>query len=481
VGNAEGQTVARRAWKLGGPALLACLLVFGSGTRAALAAPAAVVGLSDQRPASLTDPLFQSLNMQVARVAVPWDVALTDTTQLDVWLAAARTGGLTPMIAFTHGEGERCPEGPCRLPSLAEFTAAFEAFHARYPGIRTFTVWNEANHPSQPTAAHPELAADFYDAMVERCEGCRIVAADVLDDGSMESWTQRFRARTTNDPRLWGLHNYGDLTRGETLRTRRFLDLVPGEVWLTEVNAIIRLEPIWTFDESRGPRGIRILRFLTDELPQRLTRVYLYHWREGHFIGFDSALTRKDGSARPALEVLGSWLELPPEARAQIAAAAALGPEPEGEAAAERAHRVRIEDDTNDPPRLNRRLTRFGVIDLRARVRCPRKRVTSCRGSVVIQPRRPARPFRTLATKGFAIRRGTSRQVRLVLPREWQARRACRARRQLLVGLTDGDGVPTSETVLTVPAARGGRCAAGKSRRSRGSATSTRAAHALHG
>lgn len=442
--------------------------MLGSGTRAAWAAPAAVVGLSDQRPDSLTDPLFQSLDMRVARVAVPWDVALTDTTQLDEWLAAARTAGLTPMVAFTHGEGERCPEGPCRLPSLAEFTAAFEAFQALYPDIRTFTVWNEANHRSQPTAGHPELAADFYDAMVERCGECRIVAADVLDDGSMESWTQRFRARTTNDPRLWGLHNYGDLTRGETLRTRRFLDLVPGEVWLTEVNAIIRLEPIWTFDESRGPRGIRILRFLTDEFPQRLTRVYLYHWREGHFIGFDSALTRRDGSARPALEAVGSWLEVPPEARAQIAAAAALVPESQAEAAAERAHQLRVEDDMNHPPRLKRRLTRFGVVDLRARVRCPTGRVTSCRGSVVVQPRHPARPFRTLATKRFAIRRGTSREVRLVLPRKWRARRACRARRLLLVGLTDVDGVPTSETVVTVPAARDGRCVEGKRRPSLG-------------
>ena len=40
-------------------------------------------------------------------------------------------------------------------PVLSHLPALHAAFHARYPWVRDFNPWNEANHGSQPTYRHP--------------------------------------------------------------------------------------------------------------------------------------------------------------------------------------------------------------------------------------------------------------------------------------------------------------------------------------
>ncbi len=75
---------------------------------------------------------------------------------------------------------------------------------------------NEANHASQPVADDPEAVARYYDALRAACPACTIVAGDVLDSGSYRRWLQRFLRASTTTPRLWGLHDYGDVTYGAT-------------------------------------------------------------------------------------------------------------------------------------------------------------------------------------------------------------------------------------------------------------------------
>ena len=58
-------------------------------------------------------------------------------------------------------------------------------FRARYPWIRDYLTWNEANHCSQPTCNNPKRAAQYYLALRKHCRGCRIVAADVLDGSKL--------------------------------------------------------------------------------------------------------------------------------------------------------------------------------------------------------------------------------------------------------------------------------------------------------
>ena len=62
-----------------------------------------------------------------------------------------------------------------------QFERAFRRIRARYPDVRDWIAWNEANHPFSLTANRPRRAAQYFDAVAWNCAGCRIVAADVLD------------------------------------------------------------------------------------------------------------------------------------------------------------------------------------------------------------------------------------------------------------------------------------------------------------
>src|SRR3954468_8437366 len=107
---------------------------------------------------------------------------------------------MTPHIAFEHLRSDRCPDDPCTLPSRARYAAAARAFIARFPQVRTYTTWNEANHQSQPTADAPVAVAGYYDELRAACQSCTIVAADVIDSGSYASWLRRFRSATSGRP-----------------------------------------------------------------------------------------------------------------------------------------------------------------------------------------------------------------------------------------------------------------------------------------
>ena len=272
------------------------------------APPKPVVGLSDQTPTPFTSPLFAPLRMTVARYVTPWNVALTDTSRLDGWLAAAGAAGVTPLIAFEHAAGDQCPDRPCTLPSDGEYRTAIAAFRARYPTITTLSPWNEANHKTQPTYRDPLQAAVYYGIVKRLCRGCTIVAADVLDDGNMGRWLTRFKA-LAGSARLWGLHNYKDTNRFRTTGIRTMLKTVGGDVWLTETGAIV------SFTTSKGVRALpasearaaRSMRYLFSKLvpsSRRIKRVYLYNWGSDRANRFDSGLLRPDGSPRTTYEIV---------------------------------------------------------------------------------------------------------------------------------------------------------------------------------
>ena len=198
------------------PALLTLALAL---ILAAPAQAATQVGIGDQHPSAFADARLRALNLPVARMIVPWDAATSQPEKVDAWLAATRAAGMAPHIAFEHLSSDRCPGSPCVLPSRAQYRAAVDAFLARWPQVRTFTAFNEANHVSQPTARRPEAAAGYYDELRAACPTCTIVAADILDAGSYIRWLRGFRAAVSGDPQLWGLHNYSDVTYGVTTGT----------------------------------------------------------------------------------------------------------------------------------------------------------------------------------------------------------------------------------------------------------------------
>src|SRR6059058_974415 len=126
------------------------------------APPAKAIGIGEQGAAMFDAPLFRSLRIDKARRVVPWDVMQirSEVELTDAWVAAARRAGVEPFISF--GASRR---NPAKLPSVAQFRAAFQAFRKRYPQVRVYAPWNEVNHKSQPTAGHPDRAAAFYEVV----------------------------------------------------------------------------------------------------------------------------------------------------------------------------------------------------------------------------------------------------------------------------------------------------------------------------
>ena len=283
--------------------VLACLPAFL--LLPALAAPDSasaarlVVGMGDQKHQMFSDPRFAALGLKKARIVVPYDTIDNQDWELGVtdnWLAAAQAAGVEPLVTFSHSW-----RTPKHLPSVRQFRRIFRQFRARYPHVRVYTPWNEANHSSQPTARSPRRAAQYYNEVRRYCRGCRIVAADVLDQRNLAKWIRTFRRYAKGKPRLWGLHNYVDANRRVPLKrssTAKFLNLVPGEVWLTEAGGIVQFLS-YKYDERRAARATART-FQLARMSKRIKRLYLYHWQADAIENprWDSGLLNADGSPR---------------------------------------------------------------------------------------------------------------------------------------------------------------------------------------
>jgi hypothetical protein len=151
--------------------------------------------------------------------------------------------------------------------------------------------------------------ARFYNLMRKRCRGCRIVAADVLDEPSAPGWIRAFQRRARGHPRLWGLHNYIEANRPDLPgSTDAFLKLVRGKVWVTETGGLVKHttgdgRTTWPYDPERAAEATARALEIAAARP-RITRVYLYQWTVNADEDWDSALIGPDGVPRPALAVL---------------------------------------------------------------------------------------------------------------------------------------------------------------------------------
>jgi hypothetical protein len=278
----------------------------------ALAAPAAdarfVLGIADQSTAMLGDPRFAALGVTDTRLVVPYDVA-SDPAQLARYapvIDGARARGVRVLVAFAASA-----RSPRHLPSVRGFAREVRAFRARFPWVRDLGTWNEANHAAQPTARHPGRAAQLYNALRARCRGCRVVAADVLDQAGFERWIRAFR-RVARGPSIWGLHNYVDVNRmrDRSIGRLRAATGGRGQIWLTETGGVVRFARSFGYDERRAARSTRhVLRIAAR---RRVQRVYLYQW-SGAPLGarWDSGLVAADGRPRPALNVVERYLRRP--------------------------------------------------------------------------------------------------------------------------------------------------------------------------
>ncbi len=301
------------------------LLVAVFSATLAFAAPAGAltVGIADNKADMFFDPRFAASGIEQARISVGWDALSSpwQTEQLDQWLVAARDAGVDPLVSFGHSRTDRRS-----LPTPERFLFEFRRFRARYPWVREFATWNEANHCGEPTCHRPELVAAYYRKLRRDCRDCRILAAEVLDMPNMVSWVRSFRRHAHQEPRYWGLHNYIDANRARTTGTRRMLHAVKGQVWFTETGGIVRRANRHkvTFPESaqHAATATSFLFHRLVPLSRRVTRVYIYHWNAdaGPASTWDSALIGPTGRTRPAFKVVARVLNRQAARRAARAA-----------------------------------------------------------------------------------------------------------------------------------------------------------------
>ena len=213
--------------------------------------------------------------------------------------------GARVLLTFARSSGNkgRTP------PSAADFLRQFKAFRARYPSVKAYATWNEANHCGTGTCKKPQLVARYFNAIRRNCSGCKVVAADLLDQPNMVSWARSFRKAARYEPKYWGLHGYIDANRFQTTRTSRLLRAVKGDVWLTEVGGLVARRNSSTIKLRQGKvHAAAATRYIFDRLARlsrRVTHVFLYHWSSStNTDSWDSAFIGADNQERPALAVL---------------------------------------------------------------------------------------------------------------------------------------------------------------------------------
>src|SRR3954453_7603339 len=157
------------------------------------------LGIGEQGIEMFSDPRFGALGLEHVRLVVPYDVACrpgTAQAYLDSWLAAARSAGARPLVAFASSSRI------LGLPSYRTYLGCMRAFHRRYPRVRDFNPWNEANHGSQPTLRNPRRAGGSYNALRRVCPRCNVAAGDVLDWWNMRRWVLKYKGSLRGRPRL---------------------------------------------------------------------------------------------------------------------------------------------------------------------------------------------------------------------------------------------------------------------------------------
>lgn len=287
-------------------AVLVISMIIGTALWAPAAPATVVTGVSDQHASTLTAGLFRQLDVRHVRLVVPWDAGAGDGSWT-AWLRVARDDGLRPLVAFGPSVGSRCPSAPCALPDLAAYRTAVRAFLDAHPEVREIVAWNEPNHQTQPTFRFPEAAAAYFDAAREVCPACTVVAGNLLDDGALPAYLERYDAALRSTPAVWGLHNYYDATYFETSGVDLMLERTTGPLWLTETGGIVSFTPSGggrlAYDEQRAAASITWLYAMADSRP-RLARMYVYHWQGTTENDFDAGLLGYDGLPRPGYDVV---------------------------------------------------------------------------------------------------------------------------------------------------------------------------------
>jgi hypothetical protein len=274
-----------------------------------------VTGFSSNDVGMFTTPLFTALHTTIARYIAPYDAATdaTDTANFVAWATAARADHQSMLVSFYHSEGT-----PARfhIPSVSTYTADVKKFIALAKpfGVTQYQPWNEVNRGALAGAGgfvspNAKQSAMFYKALLGACRGCTIVGLDVEDNPNYKptiTYIHAFEAELkklrVKNPHIWGLHNYSDVNRLSSVRTKGILTALPrgAQVWLTETGGIVTLASRHYGDAHAGK--VVVFTFKVAGTFKQITRVYLYTWQAAipPNTRFDAGVLDLQGSPRPA-------------------------------------------------------------------------------------------------------------------------------------------------------------------------------------
>lgn len=278
-----------------------------------------LVGFGEQSPWIFSDSRWLTLaknQRHYVRYVMPWDALRDKRTRepVDAWMNSARWRHARVLLAFGHSVRRH---RELKLPSRRQYSRQVRAVRKRYPWVKTFQAWNEANHGFQPTYRKPWATGRLYDVLVRTCHGCIVTAPSVMLTGSDSiRWIKRFDRAAKRRVRIWAVHNHIDVNRNSTRRTRMFLRHTRGQVWFTEVGAIWnRWMPnrhgrgwhkVRRYNHRTAVRAIRNIFRLARLSRRRVKRIYVYNWfgRAEPRPRWDSGVVAANGEIRRTFRTL---------------------------------------------------------------------------------------------------------------------------------------------------------------------------------
>lgn len=278
-----------------------------------------LVGFGEQSPWMFSDERYYTLaknERRYVRYVMPWDALRSKRSraEVDVWMAEAERHHARVLLAFGHSMRRH---RQLKLPSRRQYRNQIRAVRRRYPFVKTFQTWNEANHGFQPTRTRPRATGRLYDVLVRTCRGCVVTAPSVMLTGSESiAWIKQFDRAAKRRVRIWAVHNHIDANRGSRRRTRMFLRHTRGRVWFTEAGAIWnRWMPnrrgrgwhkVRRYNRRTAVRAIRNIFKLARLNRRRVKRIYIYNWygRSERRPRWDSGLVEASGEIRPTFRTL---------------------------------------------------------------------------------------------------------------------------------------------------------------------------------
>ena len=280
------------------------------------AANSYLTGLGDEQTNMFGNPLWQQLHTKIARYIAPYDAALhrDSLAKAKAWIEAAEAQHVQILLAFYHSQ-----HTPTRLPSAGGYEKAIAKFIKLFPNIRQYQSWNEANRGNVPhafTSPSARAAALYYRALRKVCKGCTAIGLDVLDAQNI-SPTLRYISAFRHEiarlhqptPRVWGLHNYSDVNRKQSWRTRQILRAFGGgQVWLTETGGVVLFGGAFPNRHGSGlKRAAAALKYMfaVASTQSPVKRLYIYDWTGGtNSTRFDAGLTDAHNQPRAGYVVV---------------------------------------------------------------------------------------------------------------------------------------------------------------------------------